>query len=1549
MKAHSYYQKAIRLIVSLVIVFSFVPITAQDYNQHALYNYRNDGNFNAWLNFEIDSITYSRIDTLGVEHDDIVVQEVWTPDSLYRIPLEAIDSIGFRAPAPKMRDNLFYIRDYHIGHTLSLDSLTVNFSKAINNDSLPSVGQVMLCVIEKTPFEEGFAGRVQQINRHDNRIEVICSEVSPFDVFERLVIVEMGVSNLDADDGPSKIKRELFDEGIKTIELPEKWKDEYYQNFDLWIDHPDLSYKVSFDWDKISKLGDEYKELKEVWKLLKDADYDAIVKSEQEKDLEEKEWEYKIPIPFELAPVNCVFEFGVMLKPQAANLKAGLEWKTSAFHHIGFNLAARNPLAPNVEGLTDGWDIKYSNTFSQKPCDSFKANVSIDGSFAFGVFARIKASLITKYLLHASVGAEAGIKLSYSGDFTLYDTDCDVPNAYGLLKDTNIGAKLYGKVKGEVGALPFNLINLSEELEYPFWEGKFYLFPHFSEPSIASELGYNQEYNEMFTTTVSKQLIPLLSCEPGLAFYSSGHTSALGNKKWDFQEAAYFDDLPYDFVTPERDVQISAYNVGLVPGETYRCYPVFKMFGREWKAGPYTEFTYPKPLSLEYPSLILQENVPQLVRIEGGWGDYQVSCYPNDAVKAELFTSGNYSQVRITPLKAGTSTVKVLDKRSLETATVEVKVYGNPEDGAAITVSASTLDMGAHSYGERVSQTFTVTNHGSVELCFNVFNSQVNLDNGIVVSDADKLHYLEPGASHTFTVTANGVGPGHYRMGTIYIASNATKDPESILVKVQGKAPKAEYVDLGLSVKWATFNLGALEASDANAGSYISWGENDSKTSYSWDTYKHCDGTAATCHSLGEISGTDNDAARYQWGDEWRLPTVEEMRELKEQCTWTWDETGLYKGYWVTGPNGKSIFLEAAGYADGTDVNYRNHGGVYMTGSQGTNNTDAAYMLGFEQGQYELEEAHRYMGVSIRPVYDEGLQLAEAVDLGLPSGTRWASCNLGATKPEEVGGKYAWGETEEKSEYTEENYLYYGQNLGSNICGTEYDVAHVKWGGNWQMPTKKQIEELISKCTYEGGVINGISGGKFIGPNGNSVFFPAVYFGRGESYWSGTPSDDENHAYVLDVQRGVGTTYNLSRWHGYRVRPVEVSNMIPPAITVVPEDIHFGVVKQGTDITRELTVTNTCNANVTVKMDGCTKYTDCFDVSDNQEEMTLAPGESKVYIVTAHGTKAGYSPTQSLFVNCDGLEEPIEIKMSSYGDDDDPIVDVTELSLNVGETASVKVRNSRDYSSEPDVDDIVELHGEGGSGVSGGPIDRHHPFYNYSESGMTVKALKAGVAHITFTDLHTYHVSVLTITVTENSGPVSNLTCPDDHHPHMIDLGLPSGTKWACCNVDDDHSNQSPTNYGSYYAWGELKGKDYFDWDNYIHCDGSYDTCHDIGSDIAGTEYDVAHYQWGGSWVMPSSYQIQELLDNCSSEWTTLNGVNGRRFTGSNGGTIFLPASGFRAYEDLYAVGYRGRYWSSTLFPSVSYWVYYLDFQSDFVVWDNYIRSCGQSVRPVSK
>ena len=155
--------------------------------------------------------------------------------------------------------------------------------------------------------------------------------------------------------------------------------------------------------------------------------------------------------------------------------------------------------------------------------------------------------------------------------------------------------------------------------------------------------------------------------------------------------------------------------------------------------------------------------------------------------------------------------------------------------------------------------------------------------------------------------------------------------------------------------------------------------------------------------------------------------------------------------------------------------------------------------------------------------------------------------------------------------------------------------------------------------------------------------------------------------------------------------------------------------------------------------------------------------------------------------------------------------------------------------------------------------------------------------------------------------------CPDDNHPHMIDLGLPSGTKWACCNV----GASAPEQYGGYYAWGETEEKDVYDRDSYkYYQDGSYVS---LAMDISGTEYDVAHVKWGDNWVMPSLDDIRELLSNCTSEWTTLNGVKGRKFTSEiNGNSIFLPAAGYRLGGSLDCVGTDGNYWSSTPTASTS-------------------------------
>ena len=172
-----------------------------------------------------------------------------------------------------------------------------------------------------------------------------------------------------------------------------------------------------------------------------------------------------------------------------------------------------------------------------------------------------------------------------------------------------------------------------------------------------------------------------------------------------------------------------------------------------------------------------------------------------------------------------------------------------------------------------------------------------------------------------------------------------------------------------------------------------------------------------------------------------------------------------------------------------------------------------------------------------------------------------------------------------------------------------------------------------------------------------------------------------------------------------------------------------------------------------------------------------------------------------------------------------------------------------------------------------------------------------------------------------------------------VDLGLPSGLKWATCNVGANE----PEAYGEYYAWGETSTKTTYTEDN----------CSTYGkkmSDISGNaQYDVARKQWGSTWRIPTKAEQQELLDNCTWEWTPQNGVNGYKVTGPNGNHIFLPAAGYRFGSSLYNAGSFGYYWSSSPYESFTNDAYYLYFGSGFhrVYWG--FRSNGRSVRPVTE
>ena len=188
-----------------------------------------------------------------------------------------------------------------------------------------------------------------------------------------------------------------------------------------------------------------------------------------------------------------------------------------------------------------------------------------------------------------------------------------------------------------------------------------------------------------------------------------------------------------------------------------------------------------------------------------------------------------------------------------------------------------------------------------------------------------------------------------------------------------------------------------------------------------------------------------------------------------------------------------------------------------------------------------------------------------------------------------------------------------------------------------------------------------------------------------------------------------------------------------------------------------------------------------------------------------------------------------------------------------------------------------------------------------------------------------------------------------------IDLGLPSGTLWATCNVGAN----TPEEYGDYFAWGETTPKTTYTWSTYQYSNEGWLTkyCNYSPSGYNGftdnlttllPEDDAATANWGEGWCMPTVDQWRELRDHTNCAWTTQNGVNGRLLTALNGNSLFLPAAGYYMGDELFFAGSYGDHWSSSLSTNCPYSAWSCYFSSDYYyVLYNLERCLGRSVRPV--
>ena len=223
--------------------------------------------------------------------------------------------------------------------------------------------------------------------------------------------------------------------------------------------------------------------------------------------------------------------------------------------------------------------------------------------------------------------------------------------------------------------------------------------------------------------------------------------------------------------------------------------------------------------------------------------------------------------------------------------------------------------------------------------------------------------------------------------------------------------------------------------------------------------------------------------------------------------------------------------------------------------SQNWNSAESRWTLYVPKGCKQIY-ANKYPWNKFKSIIENGdnndnngtINGHEYVDLGLPSGLKWATCNIGASSPEDYGDYYAWGETETKDYYSADNCSTYNVQTNDISGNIKYDAARANWGGSWRMPTKTEMEELIDFCKWEWAQVDGVVGNKVIGVNGNSIFIPAAGC-RVESwladaggygcYWSSTPDESyiygAHRLYFNDGDQGVSWD---DRCEGRSVRPV---------------------------------------------------------------------------------------------------------------------------------------------------------------------------------------------------------------------------------------------------------------------------------------------------------------------------------------------------------------------------------------------------------------------------
>lgn len=460
---------------------------------------------------------------------------------------------------------------------------------------------------------------------------------------------------------------------------------------------------------------------------------------------------------------------------------------------------------------------------------------------------------------------------------------------------------------------------------------------------------------------------------------------------------------------------------------------------------------------------------------------------------------------------------------------------------------------------------------------------------------------------------------------------------------------------------------------------------------------------------------------------------------------------------------------------------------------------------------------------------------------------------------------------------------------GTYVEWSSNDIVNSLWGSNWKTPSINDIKELINNCSWIWGSVDGKLGYTVKGTNGNSIFLPAA---------------------------GVkmGSVMKIGEWCYYWSSTPQSSDMVYILLSTA-SDVWYG------------SLNTMANLPIRPVADNPSPVIPATGITLNKSELSLELGNSEILVATVtpnnvtNGSVTWSSSNTSVvsvspngMVTAHAVGSALITASTTDGTNLRAICNVTVIDTKI--TGDV---NNDGEVTIADVNAVINV-------ILGGSSSQRADVNNDGE--------------ITIADVN----SIIDIILGSHS--------QQENHDY-VNLGLPSGTLWATMNV----GACSPEDYGDYFAWGETTSKQVYEFETYKWYNNTYYTYtkYCISSSYGTVdnkteldpEDDAATLNWGPSWRMPTQEQIQELINNCSRQWKSLNGVGCIVVTGPNGNTLFLPAAGYRLNGSVYNAGTYGYVWSRTLSASKTYNACSLIFNPGELYLEDFVRIAGFTVRAV--